>query len=283
MPNLYRLRVDAGAAIGAPGVGAAMHASGPVFKSLPGYMELFSGRPADYCGSNRCGKVRYPTLVDQLALDSPGDAKQIALFASWPHLIHAATRHPERAVVSVGRRGGANLDMVYASERARQLRDAAGAAGPHPSKGDFRRDRYTASLALDYLARQRPRFLFDSLGEADAWGHTGNYRRYLNALGESDKYVGKFARAVPQLQHSGHPTTLLVTTDHGRDRNGKEHGASSPMSSRIWLAAAGFGIHARGSIASPKRRSLSDVAPTIAGLLGLGHGGSAPLAELTDG
>lgn len=282
LPYLYRLRTEYGAAIGAPEVGSPMHASGPVFKSLPGYMELFAGRPANYCSSNRCGTVHGDTLVDQMATQGALEFREIALFASWPHLIHAASQAPERAVISVGRHGGTNLASVYGTARAKQIRGQADQAGAYPSKGDFRRDRYTAELAAEYLERHRPKFLFVSLGEADAWGHTGNYARYLEALRESDRSVGRFTRAMQQLSTAGHPTTLLVTTDHGRDKNGKDHGAQCPSSSRIWLVAAGFGISARGSVASPAPRHLGDVAPLIARLLGISTEGEAPLEELTE-
>ena len=281
LPHLYRLRSELGAAVGAPGTGPAMHASGPVFKSLPGYMELFAGRPAAYCSSNRCGRVRGDTLVDQMATEGALEFREIALFASWPHLIHAASRTPERAVISVGRHGGTNLASVYGTERTRVIRGQADRAGPYPSKGDFRRDRYTADLAIEYLEQHRPKFLFVSLGEADAWGHTGNYARYLQALRESDRSVGRFTQTMRRLNADGHPTTLLVTTDHGRDENGKDHGAHCPSSSRIWLAAAGFGIAARGSVTSPTTRHLRDVAPLVARLLGVSNGGDAPLEELT--
>jgi hypothetical protein len=258
-----------------------MYASGPVFKSLPGYMELFAGRPAGYCASNRCGKVREETLVDRMATAGAAEFREIALFASWPHLIHAATRRPEQAVISVGRRGGTNLEALYSSGAAKQLKVLADRAGSYPSKGDFRRDRYTVDLALDYLERRRPKFLFASLGEADAWGHTGNYARYLEALRDSDRSVGRFVRAMQKLEADAHPTTLIVTTDHGRDENGKDHGANSPASSRVWLAAAGFGIAVRGSVASPKPRHLSDVAPLVSRLLGVSEGDASPLPELT--
>src|SRR5690606_20949913 len=65
VPALSRLRTEQGATVGAPGVGAPMHATGPVYRSLPGYMELLSGVPARHCLSNRCGGVRHPTLMDQ--------------------------------------------------------------------------------------------------------------------------------------------------------------------------------------------------------------------------
>lgn len=266
VPNLHLLRTEAGAAVGAPGVGPALRASGPVYRSLPGYMELLSGRPAEYCLSNRCGSVRYPTLIDRVGEVQPSAA---ALFASWPHLIHAAALEPERGVVSAGRSGGTHLDLLYSSKDRASLRDRAAAAGASPSKGDFRADVFTAALALDYLNHERPRFLFVSVGEADVWGHANDYRAYLAALHEADAFVGDLFRASEALNRSGHHTTLIVTTDHGRDNRAREHGPGIPESGRVWALAAGFGVRPRGDVPLEKPRTLSAIAPSVLRLLGI--------------
>lgn len=279
VPNLYLLRTEEGAAVGAPGVGPPLRASGPVYRSLPGYMELLSGRPAEYCLSNRCGSVRYPTLIDWVGEAQPSTA---ALFASWPHLIHAAALKPERAVVSTGRSGGTHLDLLYRSKGRASLRDRASAAGPFPSKGDFRADAFTAALALDYLNHERPRFLFVSVGEADVWGHANDYRAYLGALHEADAFVGELLRASQELNRSGHHTTLIVTTDHGRDNQAREHGPGIPESGRVWALAAGFGVQARGDVPLEKAKTLSVIAPSVLRLLGI-QTADAGLPELFDG
>lgn len=268
VPNLHALRTDEGAAVGAPGVGPPLLASGPVYRSLPGYMELLSGRSAEYCSSNRCGSVRYPTLIDQVSEDEPGTA---ALFASWPHLLHAAALKPERALVSAGRTTGTNLELLYGSPGRSALRDRALRAGPFPSKGDFRADMFTAALALDYLNHERPRLLFVSVGEADVWGHANNYRAYLAALHDADAFVGQLLAASRRLNQAGHRTTLIVTTDHGRDAHAREHGPKIPESARVWAMAAGFGVQRRGDVPLEGSKTLSAIAPSVLCLLGLGR------------
>lgn len=280
VPHLTRLRTELGASIGAPGVGQPMVASGPAFQSLPGYMELLSGKPAPYCQNNRCGSVRYATLMDEVSRvsSSLGDA---ALFASWPHLIHAAALEPERVLISAGRKGGTHLERLYRSPERAELRRAALRAGPSPSKGDFRGDTFTARLALDYLVSERPRFLFVSLGETDTYAHAGNYPAYLNALTKADRVIGDFTSIVQRLNLAGHRTTLVVTTDHGRDKRARDHGAAAPESARVWLVASGYAVHRRGAVPSPFQRRLADVAPSVRRLLGLGEPREQPgLSEL---
>src|SRR5690606_6142580 len=117
---------------------------------------------------------------------------------------------------------------------------------------------------------------------ADAYGHANNYPAYLAALRRSDGVVGELMAHVAALNRAGHRTTLLVTTDHGRDAHAREHGPAFPDSARVWLMAAGFGVEQRGSVASPKARALSDVASSVQRLLGLprveeGHAGLTEL------
>lgn len=278
VPALHELGLYGGVSAGAPGIGAEIRASGPVYRSLPGYMELLSGHSAGYCLSNRCGSVRHPTLMDRIS--DGAEAGEAALFASWPHLIHAAAMHPERAVISAGRHGGTHLEFVDAAPTRRGLRRQAIVAGPSPSKGDFRADRFTQGLAFDYLLRERPRFLFISLGEADAYGHANNYPAYLNALRRSDRFVARLVDATERLNLEAHRTTLIVTTDHGRDAKAREHGPGIPESARSWLMACGYAVHRRGSIPMAEPRTLSDIAPSVLRLLGLTDSGG--LSELFD-
>lgn len=271
VPALHALGSSGGVAAGVPGVGAEIHASGPVYRSLPSYMELLSGHSAEYCSNNRCGSVRYPTVMDRVI--EHADAGEAALFASWPHLIHAAAIHPERAVVSAGRRGGTHLELVDSVPTRQRLRARAISAGPAPSKGDFRADRFTQQLAFDYLLRERPKFLFVSLGEADAYGHANNYPAYLDALRRSDQFVARLVDATERLNLEAHRTTLIVTTDHGRDAKAREHGPGIPESARVWIIAGGYAVHRRGTVGLVEPRSLSDIAPSVLRLLGLASSG----------
>jgi bisphosphoglycerate-independent phosphoglycerate mutase (AlkP superfamily) len=77
----------------------------------------------------------------------------------------------------------------------------------------------------------------------------------------------------------GAHTTVLVTADHGRAYDFKDHGSRFPESGRVWLLAAGGDIHGHGLVTASRRHTLSDVAPTVRGLLGI-HGEGAALAEV---
>ena len=263
VPNLHRLMTTDGAAIGAPASPKAMRASGPNYVSLPGYMEMLTGRRVTGCTNNRCGDVRHRTVADDVA-DRGGLA---AVVASWPGILHAASAFRGRVAMSIGRTGGENLSEFKSDfDMAALLPEAA--PPPHAER-DFRSDASTGTIACSYLESHRPTFLFVGLGETDTYAHQGNYRGYLHALHQADAIVGRLAEEVAALTANGHPSTLMVTTDHGRSYAFATHGGGNPESARVWLVATGAGIQARGSTPSAVSRHLSDVGQTLRRMLGL--------------
>jgi len=286
VPALHDLFAEGGAALGAPEHGAEIAATGPAFMSVPGYIEILSGRPAVDCPNNRCRWAGESNLLDQIAAGSQRGPADVAVFASWSGMLNAVATGAQatQALVSAGRRGGQHLEPLLDDREAARLFDRGARSDGYPGEDDYRPDRYTAELALDHLRRHRPRFMLLSLGDADAFGHANMYRRYLEALRESDKVVVEIVRILVDFRKNGWPSTLFVTADHGRDRRCREHGRTHPESARSWLIASGTGIVDHGFVAAPKPRKLSDIAPTVRALLRLETDMAAtagtPLTEL---
>lgn len=282
VPSLRWLMNVEGAAIGAPDTGATISASGPNFVSLPGYMELLTGRNDSACLNNDCSNVPFPTLADEVRADDHGEA---AVFSSWSGIERAASAAAADVAVSAGRYGGrGRAKLEHDVTIAEQLR-AAEHAPSELDADDFRPDQATGEVALAYLRTHHPDFMFVSLGETDEYAHQGNHAAYFEALRRDDAIIGELARLVLERNANGVPTTLIITTDHGRARSFAPHGGKYPESARVWLVAAGAGIEARGYVAAPKPRHLADVAPTIRALLQLPlaapvAGSGEPLREL---
>lgn len=264
-PNLHRLMTREGAAIGAPGDGPPMRASGPNFMSLPGYMEMLTGRTDSGCTDNSCGRVRFQTIADEVA--QAGAAA--AVIASWDGIDRAASALGTGPVVSVGRHGGSGRTALERAPGLSTLLADGERATPEPGHDDFRPDALTARLALAYLREEKPEFLFVGLGETDEYGHREDYRGYLAALRASDRIVGEIAEELSALDAEGRPSTLLVTTDHGRSDGFVSHGFEYPESARVFAIAAGADIHARGAVPSEHARKLADLTQTIRALVGL--------------
>jgi hypothetical protein len=285
MPKLHEIIETRGAAVGAPGHGAPIDASGPNYVSLPGYMEMLSGKRRPPCTANDCKAPSDPTLADAFAARSEGWATEVGVIASWPDLARAAARFPERVVVSAGRHGGTTRYFLRYDAESAWLLDESRKAKAYPGYGDFRPDRYTAAIALRYLKKERPRFLFIGLGEPDAYAHRGLYRNYLAALQQADGVIGQIDASLADLRRHGWPATLFVTTDHGRGKRFAGHGAVAPESARVWLVATGTGIVGRGLVNAPVERRLADLAPTVRVVARLGpeqiEAGGSVLTELT--
>jgi hypothetical protein len=286
MPRLAALARTRGAVFGAPGSGTVMSASGPNFVSLPGYTEIFGGRPPDGCDSNQCPGTTRATFADDVRAwsDSPRD---VAVFSSWPDLVRVASLHPETLVVSGGRSLRQNEPVLREDAVMSDLLDRGANAYAWPGDNDFRPDRFTAPLAARYLEVARPRFLFLSLGEPDEYAHHGDYAEYLEALRFADDAIAGLVDTLDRMGERGKRTTLLVTADHGRARDFRDHGGKWPESARSWLVAIGDGVGSRGTIEGGEERHLADIAPTARAWLGMPADGAADagraIAELLPG
>lgn len=265
VPNLHRLATEDGLAFGAPGVGEAMFASGPNYVSQPGYIEMFSERRAFGCLSNDCPKTTEPTFVDAIAESTSGSA---AVIASWEIIGRAAAVHPERLVVSTGQSRGENQAQLRVNAHAARSLEMGRIAAAWPGHGEYRSDKYTREIALEYLEARRPRFLFVGLGDTDEYAHLGDYRGYLRALHEADATVGRILETLERMGDDGRNTTVLVTTDHGRERGFVSHGGFAPESSRVWMIAGG-NVRPEGRVALDAPAHLSDVGPTVRELMGM--------------
>jgi hypothetical protein len=269
MPTLHDVFIAHGVAVGAPGYGPEMRATGPNYVSLPGYNEILSGRTATRCLDNECPARREPTFADELSrldLDRPRDA---AVISSWESIERAASAGGSDVVISTGRHHGRNLDAMRSDDAERALLEQGMRAGSAPGSGDFRPDRFTAEIALRYLERETPRFLFLGLGEPDEYAHQGNYRGYLASLRAADDALGRLVDTLGRMGERGKRTSVFVTTDHGRASTFRDHGGYAPESGRVWLVASGGGIPETGPVRSFEPHRLADIAPTMRALMGL--------------
>ncbi len=265
VPTLYAL-ADRGV-----GIVGEVRSSAPRPVSLPGYREMLTGRRGGACADNDCPPIDEPTLFDEL-IGNGVPADELALVSSWEGLERAAAAGPELPLLSTGRHGGATRARLAAISGAGALLDAAAERHDFVAHPDYRRDADTAELALRYLVAARPRFLHVALGDTDEHGHSGNYAGYLAALAAADAFV---ARVLEATRAMGGDTVVIVTADHGRAANFRDHGRPGDGAERVWLIAAGGPIPARGFVHPAATRRLADLAPTVRAIVGLPPDASA--------
>ncbi len=267
MPHLHRLMTCQGAIVGAP-QGAGMFASGPNFISLPSYLEIFTGDHTMGRHDNDFDALEQPTIADDFAAQHATRPEQVAVIASWPTIARAASNGGQELIVSAGRSAGHHLEGLTVDAKTASLLENGKAAEPWPGRDDYRPDQHTAAIALQYLGTQDPRFLFIGLGDSDELGHHDDYRGYLSALAFADRTIAQVVEVLNEPDRD-RTWTLFVLTDHGRSHGFTDHGKDWPESGRVWLAATGDNIRARGTVANDRPRHLADVAPTVRAAAGL--------------
>lgn len=281
VPTMYKRFFAGGIALG--GKGAGFTASGPVFVSLPGYLEIMTGRVQRSCFTNQCDPTTETTIADEVRALPDSKLEDVAVISSWEVIDRAASKDGSQIVVSAGRHGGVNRHKVRVNDAAKKAFDEGELSVPFPGGYDYRPDRFTAPLALAYVAEKKPRFLFVGLGDPDEYGHGNDYGRYLESLTAADRFLGALFEQLDGMGDYGKNATVLVTSDHGRAKDFRNHG-KAPESGRTWLLAAGAGIPVRGAIPLIEQRRLADIAPTIRVLLGLpaveGEGAGQPLGPI---
>ena len=246
LPSIRRLFFEHGTALGDPRLGGGIEASGDRHVSLPGYLELMTGARTG-CRSNECAGPYPTTLLDDVAkLGSTRES--VAAIASWDSIGLIASKDAEISLVRAGR-------------------TETDAAPPWPGNGRYRPDRETEALAIEHLLAHRPKFLWIALGDTDEWAHRHDYRGYLDALRAVDGFIGELAAHLDEMGDDGAATSIVVTTDHGRDDGFSSHGG--PSSARVFLLARGGSVPRRGSIGTGRIRHLADFAPTVRTWLGL--------------
>ena len=242
-PNLHRLFFDGGTVLGDPRLGQPFLASGPRFVSLPAYVEIMTGAVSGCC-DNDCQPAVPWTIAAEIARRTPEQGA--AVFSSWGTIARTVSAG-ESVFLAAGRRPDEQ-------------------APAYPGHGDYRPDRRTAALALEHLRERHPSLLWVALGDTDEWAHRRDYRGYIESLRFADAFVGELCAQLDEMGDYGARTAVVVTTDHGRDRNFTDHGG--PDSAAVWLMARGKALSAKGARGLSSPRHLRDIAPTIAALRG---------------
>jgi hypothetical protein len=232
--------------------------------SYPGYSEALCGLADARINSN--DKVLNPneTVLEWLN-NRPLFSGRIAAFAAWdvfPFIFNAPRAHfPVNAGYEPFRLLSGTPDIrllnQLKADQPRLWNDEPFDAVPF----------YTA---LAYLKARRPKVLFISLGETDDWAHGGRYDLYLGAAHRADGYLKALWETISSMPEYRGRTTLIFGTDHGRG-SGTEwthHGEKLPESKYVFMMFIGPDTPSLGNRANAGTVKQSQIAGTIAALLG---------------
>jgi len=232
--------------------------------SYPGYNETLCGFPDPRIDSN--DKVPNPNMtVLEWLHRKPEYSGQVAAFGAWD--VISAVVNPARS----GLLANAGYDPLLAPPVTPEIDLINRLKADTRIWSDEPFDSFTFYTAMRYLELHHPRVLYVSLGETDEWAHAGNYELYLDAAHRVDRFLREFWQTVQSMPGYRGATTLVFSPDHGRGEapdEWKSHGRKIPDSKYIWMGILGPDTPALGERSHISPITQSQIAATLAALLG---------------
>ena len=274
MPFLWAVIAKQGQVYGNRDLGSDAYVTNGMNFSYPGYSEIFCGFPDDRIDSNDKNDNPNVSVLEWLQ-NKPGYKGRIAAFGAWdlfPYILNV----PRSGLMVNAGYDPLNLSpMTPQLELLNRLKVETGIWGGESL------DAPTFRTAEEYLKAKRPRVLYLSMGETDEWAHGGRYDLYLKALHRVDEYVRQLWETVQQMPEYRGSTSLILGVDHGRGTAPEEwkgHGQKVPDSRYVWMAFLGPDTPPLGERSKVEAVTQSQVAATLAALLGEDYAGAVPKA-----
>ncbi len=263
MPFLWSVVSKQGQLYGNRDAGSEANLTNPMLFSYPGYNEMMTGFGDPAIDSNDKKYNQNITVLEWLNR-KPALKGKIAAFGAWelfPYILNS----PRSGVYANA--GYEPMKLPAGGERQALLNRLKIETGIW---GGEALDAPMFLSALDYFKAMKPRVFWVALGDTDEWAHHNRYDLYLDSVRRVDSYVKELwdlAQSMPEYQGT---TSLLMTVDHGRG-NGSAwtgHGQKVPDSREVWMAMMGPDTRPLGERTTVAPITLSQLAPTIAALMG---------------
>ena len=272
MPFLWTTVAAHGQLFGNRDLGSDSNVINPVRISYPGYAETLTGIADPRIRSNDPIPNPNVTVFEWLNA-KPAFAGQVAAFGAWAQF---------RQIFNAPRCGflvNAGYDPLTAiplTPRLALLNQLKAQTPRIWSDEPF--DAIPFHTAVEYLKAKHPRLLFLGLGETDEWAHAESYPEYLNSAHLADAYLRQLWDLVQSIPQYRGKTTLIVLPDHGRGTGPywTQHRANVPGSSQTWMAFLGPDTPPLGERSHSQPVTESQIAATIAALLGQDYHAAFP-------
>jgi hypothetical protein len=274
MPFLWSAVAKNGQIYGNRSAGSDAYVTNGLNFSYPGYNEILCGFPDPRIDSN--DKVPNPnvTVLEWLNHKKPYQDK-VAAFGAWDAFTAIINQKRAGFPVIAGFDPMTLPPVTPTVELLNRLKRETKIWNGEPL------DAFAFHTAVLYLKQYKPRVLFLSLGETDEWAHSGQYAEYLRAANRVDQYLKELWGLLQSMPEYRDKTTLIVSTDHGRGSNEtqwKDHGRDVPDSKYIWAAFLGPDTPPFGERSKIAPVTQSQIAATLAALLGEDYPAEVPRA-----
>ena len=243
--------------------------------SYPGYNEMIAGFPDPHVDKNDFGPNPNVTVFEWLNR-IPELQGRVAVFGTWDAFKDIFNQKRSGLFISAG------WDPIARAEsRARQALIEDFYSTTTRLWDDNVYDAFLQPVVLDYVQAHQPRVLFVGYGETDEWAHSGRYDLLLRAAHQFDNFVEQLWNTMQSMPSYRDQTTFIITTDHGRGSGltgWKDHGTEQQGSENIWIGVFGPDTQPLGEREHAPAVTQSQIAATLAALLGKDYRGSVPQA-----
>jgi Metalloenzyme superfamily len=233
--------------------------------SYPGYNEMLTGHPDPRINSNEFGPNPNTTVFEWMN-QFPEFQGRVAVFATWDVFNNIFNEPRSHLMMQTGWELPEKGNLTPRQELLNELYRTT----THLDDEDVW-DSFLQVPLLDYVKSSHPRLLFVGYGETDNWAHSGRYDLVLESAHQFDEFVRQLWETMQSMPEYRNHTTFIITTDHGRGsglEEWKEHGSEEKGSEDIWIALMGPDTQAIGEREAVTAVTQSQIAATIAALLG---------------
>lgn len=234
--------------------------------SYPGYNEILTGYADPKIDSNDKKPNENFTVFEWLHR-KPAFNGKVAAYSGWDVTPFIFNR--ERCNFPV-MGGWERLPEPHPNPQQRLLNDLISDTVYRVNDAELA-DSLLFQAAREHLLQHQPRLLFIGFLETDHWGHAGRYDLVLESAHTVDDYIRRLWELVQSMDQYRDQTTIILTTDHGRGsgpENWKNHGAKIEGAENMWMAFLGPDTPALGERKYCGRVTQSQIAATLAALLG---------------
>jgi hypothetical protein len=241
--------------------------------SYPGYNEILTGFADPLITSNDKNPNRNITVLEWLHRQ-PGFGGKVAAYSAWDVIPYIINR--QRCGFPV-MGGWEPLPEPDPNPRQQLLNDLI-ADTTRPNAAEVI-DSFLYQAAREHLLRHKPRVMFVGFLETDAWGHAGRYDNLLTSAHAVDQYIERLWNLMQSMDEYRDQTTFIISTDHGRGSGPtgwKSHGKAVAGAEDIWMAFLGPDTPPLGERTNCQRVTQSQIAATLAALLGHDYHAAVP-------
>jgi hypothetical protein len=281
-PFLWNVIAKQGQIFGNQTKGSVARVTNGMAFSYPGYNEMLTGYPDPKIDRNEFGPNPNVTVFEWLNR-MPEFRDKVAVYGTWNVFQDIFNEKRSGLVMQSGWNLPERGQLTPRQELINQLYRTT-----TPLDNEDTYNSFIQVPLLDYVKTGHPRVLFVGYGETDNWAHQGRYDLVLESAHGFDYFVQQLWETMQAMPAYRNQTTFILTTDHGRGSGlveWKEHGVDEKGSENIWIAVMGPDTPDRGERENVGPVTQSQLAATVAALLGKDYprdvpGAAKPLPDL---